>query len=101
MGSDGGITQYTLLEKVAESIRIENARPGKKEPMKLLVETRRALTAAIYSGGVKPSWVRLREEKPIRICKGKGESWSLAKLRTALKTCREIVLIPIKRAGNS
>jgi len=95
------LRKYALLEEVAESIRIEKAQPGEQRSMKLLAETRRALTAAIYSGGVKPSWVRLREEKPIRICKGKGESWSQAKLRTALKTCREIVLIPIKRAGNS
>ncbi len=95
------LRQYTLVEELAESIRIESAHPRKKRSMKLLPETRRALIAAIYSCGVKRSWVRLREEKLIYVGKDKDQSWSLSKLRAALRACREIAVFSIRRAGKS
>jgi len=95
------LRKYALLEEVAESIRIEKAQPGEQRSMKLLAETRRALTAAIYSGGVKPSWVRLRKQKPICVGKGNEQSWSLPGLRSALKACTEMVIFLTVWAGKS
>jgi hypothetical protein len=95
------LRKYALLEEVAESIRIGNAQPGKKQPIKLFLETRHAMIAATCGSGVKPLWVRHSEEKPIRVRKGKEQNWSLAELRTALKACRELVPFLTIRAGKS